>query len=106
MGDEELNFTESEARCWAGDPRNQATRVSLFRSALLVIVVFGIALLMVAWLANSSGSEPHRPTLGFEPAAPTATGHGASVPVPGLRIAAPSGSIRNAPAAGGYHDNR
>ena len=26
MGDEELNFTEEEARSWADDPRNQAPK--------------------------------------------------------------------------------
>lgn len=64
MGDEELNFTDDEARCWADDPRNQANRKNLVWSALLVLILFGIALIAIAWLASASGSTTRNPRLG------------------------------------------
>jgi hypothetical protein len=46
MGDEELNFTEEEAQCWADDPRNQPRNNG---SAVGIVVV--CVLLLVAFIA-------------------------------------------------------
>ena len=46
MADEELNFTEEEARCWADDPRNQARHN---RGTLGIVAV--CILLLVAFIA-------------------------------------------------------
>jgi hypothetical protein len=74
MGDEELNFTEDEARCWENDPRNQPNRRNLVWSAILVLVLFGIALIAIAWLASSGGPESRNPTLSLESASPSTAG--------------------------------
>jgi len=51
MGDEELNFTEEEARPWANDPRNQAHR----GGAAVGIVIVCILILVTLIVAASSG---------------------------------------------------
>ena len=57
MGDEELNFTEEESRHWADDPRNQAQDGRIFaRRLLLCFLLVGVVLLII-WLANSSGTQ-------------------------------------------------
>ena len=88
MGDEELNFTEDEARCWENDPRNQPSRRNLVWSAILVLVLFGIALIAVAWLASSGGPESRNSMLSLESAAPAAAGPSVRVPAfgSGLRV--------------------
>jgi hypothetical protein len=103
MGDEELNFTEDEARCWADDPRNQPSRENLVWSAVLILVLFGIALIAVAWLASSGGPESHGPPLSLESASPATPGLAVCVPVYDceLRVAAASGFNRNTRAIGG-----
>jgi len=54
MGDEELNFTEEEARCWADDPRNQARKFDAAVGIAAICVLFLVALIAVV-LAASSG---------------------------------------------------
>jgi hypothetical protein len=53
MGDEELKFTEEEARCWADDPRNQARAEETLLRPLAVCVLLAITFLFFIWLANS-----------------------------------------------------
>jgi hypothetical protein len=53
MGDDELNFTEEEARCWADDPRNQADQAKLLLRPVAVWVLVLVAILLVLWLASS-----------------------------------------------------
>ncbi len=54
MGDEELNFTEEEARCWADDPRNQAQEGGALGSRLAVCLLLTVASLILIWLAYAS----------------------------------------------------
>ncbi|MFB3826708.1 MAG: hypothetical protein ACE15B_08055 [Bryobacteraceae bacterium] len=54
MGDEELNFTEEEARCWADDPRNQAQEGSALGSRLAAVLLLTIASLILIWLAYAA----------------------------------------------------
>jgi hypothetical protein len=65
MGDEELNFTEEEAREWAADPRNQAPRgsglIGIVIACILVIVGF-IASLLVGSTSNHSPPMPAKST--------------------------------------------
>jgi hypothetical protein len=60
MGDEELNFTEEEAQCWADDPRNQAQPGQALSRPFAVCLLLVIAVLIFFWLATSPG-EQHRP---------------------------------------------
>lgn len=64
MGDEELNFTDEEARCWADDPHNQAQEDRTFVRAVLVSLILVISIVIVAFLASlresKSGVEPSR----------------------------------------------
>lgn len=103
MGDEELNFTEDEARCWADDPRNQASRKNLVWSAVLVLVLFGIALIAVAWLASSGAPESHGPALSLRSAPVTSSGSVVRTPAAGRgwRLDALSGPGRSVPETGG-----
>ncbi len=52
MGDEELNFTDEEARCWADDPRNQPHDDRAMVGALAVCVLLIVALIALV-LAKS-----------------------------------------------------
>jgi hypothetical protein len=56
MGDEELNFTEDEARCWADDPRNQPYADSGWLLLVIVCIAFVVALIGFA-LAQGSRSR-------------------------------------------------
>ena len=53
MGDDELNFTDEEARVWASDPDNQPNDGGRFALGLAVVLVIVIAVLVIVWLANS-----------------------------------------------------
>lgn len=57
MGDEELNFTEEEARIWAGDQRNQAQDGRIFARRLFLCFLLVMLVLLIVWLANSSGLQ-------------------------------------------------
>ncbi len=60
MGNEELNFTEDEACCWADDPRNQPARHKPLPLTILILaLLIGAALIVFAWLENSGTREPH-----------------------------------------------
>ncbi len=57
MGDDELNFTEEEARCWADDPRNQAQPGhAIARHLAIWLFVLMIALILMC-LANSAAQN-------------------------------------------------
>jgi hypothetical protein len=55
MGDEELNFTEEEARCWANDPKNQPFDDRRMMGILILCVLLLVALIAFA-IANGSGA--------------------------------------------------
>jgi hypothetical protein len=55
LGDDELNFTEDEARCWASDPNNQPHDGGRFALGLAAVLMIVIAVLTIVWLANSPG---------------------------------------------------
>ena len=57
MGDEELNFTEEEARSWADDPRNQAPK-----SGVLAVIIDGCVLLVIVLVAVITGMSSGRST--------------------------------------------
>lgn len=57
MGDEELNFTEEEAREWAGDPRNQAQDGKVLVRRLLLCFLLVSAVLLIVWLTSSAGFQ-------------------------------------------------
>jgi hypothetical protein len=59
MGDEELNFTEEEARGWADDPRNQAHEGRAVVGVLTFCVLLLVALiaLVLAKSPDASKSE-------------------------------------------------
>jgi hypothetical protein len=82
MGDEELNFTEDEARCWENDPCNQRNRRNLAWPAFIILVLFGIALVAIAWAASSGGPESRNPTLSRTSASQPAAGTASSAPMP------------------------
>ncbi len=69
MGDEELNFTEEEARYWADDPRNQAQEGRTLSRALAVWFLLVIAALVFLSLVASNGI-PREP--GSQPVAGSA----------------------------------
>lgn len=52
MGDDELNFTEEEARCWADDPRNQARDWGAPERAFALAVALVILVLTLIWVAS------------------------------------------------------
>ena len=54
MGDEELNFTEDEAQCWADDPRNQAPKSGPVAALIAVCVLLVMVLLA---LIAATGSD-------------------------------------------------
>jgi len=54
MGDEELNFTEEEARIWADDPRNQAPK----SGGLLASVIVACVLLLIVLIAAIASKIP------------------------------------------------
>lgn len=60
MGDDELNFTEEEARDWDRDPRNQAQKSAMFVRPLAVFLLIVAAALIVVWLASRAVVE-YRP---------------------------------------------
>jgi len=53
VGDDELNFTEEEARCWASDPDNQPHDGGRFALGLAAVLMIIIAVLIIVWLANA-----------------------------------------------------
>ena len=55
MGDEELNFTEEEARSWADDPRNQAPKSGPLGSIILVSVL--LLIFLIALIAPKSSGR-------------------------------------------------
>ncbi len=57
MGDEELNFTEEEARLWADDPRNQAPK-----TGVLATIIVGCVLLVIVLVAVIAGMSSGRST--------------------------------------------
>jgi hypothetical protein len=57
MGDEELNFTEEEARCWADDPRNQAHRSGAVASAMIILFVIALVSVIAAMSSGRSASN-------------------------------------------------
>lgn len=57
MGDDELNFTEEEARCWADDPHNQAQDWGAPERALAVSLVLVVFVLILIWLASIPSSQ-------------------------------------------------
>jgi hypothetical protein len=57
MGDDELNFTEEETRCWADDPYNQAPPAESALRPFAVFVLALIAIVTVLWVASSSVPE-------------------------------------------------
>lgn len=61
MGDEELNFTEEEARFWAGDSRNQAHKSGALVSVIIVCVLILVTLIVAAssGRSTSDGSQTH-----------------------------------------------
>ncbi len=58
MGDDELNFTEEEAQCWANDPRNQACRMGAVARRALTWFLLLVGIIAVVWLAGSGRSMP------------------------------------------------
>lgn len=54
MGDEELNFTEMEAQCWADDPRNQAHGLGA-GTGIVAVCILLLAALIAFVFATSSG---------------------------------------------------
>ena len=56
MGDEELNFTEEEAQCWADDPRNQAPKSGALAGVIVACVLLLIVLVAVIAAQSSGGS--------------------------------------------------
>jgi hypothetical protein len=64
MGDEELNFTEEEARCWADDPRNQPrdnqkTLGIVAICALLLVAFIAFVLATGSGRSKSDGGVAH-----------------------------------------------
>ncbi len=57
MGDEELNFTEEEARCWADDPRNQGQEAEPFMHAFVICCLLVITILLCVWLSSIAASH-------------------------------------------------
>jgi hypothetical protein len=52
MGDDELNFTEEEARDWADDPRNLPQDWSKPEQAFALSAILVIAVLVLMWLLS------------------------------------------------------
>ncbi len=73
MGDEELNFTEEEARCWADDPRNQAPKVDSPWHPLVIFFLMMVATAVLIWAAGSRLLEPEGPAPPAAPPAPHAS---------------------------------
>jgi hypothetical protein len=61
MGDEELNFTEEEAQCWANDACNQAEEGRALSRSFVVCALLVIAALVFLWLATFSGGRQPSP---------------------------------------------
>jgi hypothetical protein len=65
MGDDELNFTDEEARCWADDPRNHAQKSPAVVSVIVACVLLLITLIAIMVAAGSDrpksddGAETH-----------------------------------------------
>ncbi len=57
MGDEELNFTEEEARAWADDPRNQGQEAEPFMHAFVICCLLVITILLCVWLSSIAASH-------------------------------------------------
>jgi type VI protein secretion system component VasF len=57
MGDEELNFSEEEAKCWADDPRNQAQQGLTLSHPLAFCLLTVIATVVFIWLAIALGAQ-------------------------------------------------
>jgi hypothetical protein len=64
MGDDELNFTEEEARSWSGDPRNQPaeserlTKVPVAYILLVVAIIIFVLLLGFSAVQHQSAAGP------------------------------------------------
>ncbi len=58
MGDDELNFTGEEARCWADDPHNQAHNDPVLLRAILTSLLVLIAFVILAFVASLRDSGP------------------------------------------------
>lgn len=59
VGNDELNFTEEEARCWADDPRNQAQpghAIARYFAIWLFVLLIALVLMCLANLAVREGS--------------------------------------------------
>ena len=57
MGDDELNFTEEDARGWADDPRNQPVRSGVLASIIVACVLLLIVLVAVFAAQSSSTNQ-------------------------------------------------
>jgi len=58
MGDDELNFTDDEARCWADDPRNQPRKEHALLHVLVLSFLLLSALVMLGLLGAQHNSPP------------------------------------------------
>jgi hypothetical protein len=56
MGDEELNFTEEEAQCWATDSRNQAQKGAGLTGIVIGCILFLVAVVAMMVGGTSAGS--------------------------------------------------
>jgi hypothetical protein len=63
MGDEELNFTEEEARCWEGDPRNQPAESERLASVPVACILLIVAIIIFVLLLGFSAVQ-HQSAVG------------------------------------------
>ncbi len=63
MGDEELNFTEEEARSWAGDPRNQPTESERLARVPVACILLVVAIIIFVFLLGFSAVQ-HQSAVG------------------------------------------
>lgn len=63
MGDEELNFTEEEARSWAGDPRNQPTENERLTKVPVACILLVVAIIIFVLLLGFSAVQ-HQSAVG------------------------------------------
>jgi hypothetical protein len=57
MGDDELNFTDQEADCWADDPRNQAPTAATRLGILIACILILVAIVTIVAASNSGESR-------------------------------------------------
>jgi type VI protein secretion system component VasF len=63
MGDDELNFTEEEARSWAGDPRNQPAESERMARVPMACILLVAAIIIFVLLLGFSAVQ-HQSAVG------------------------------------------